>query len=47
LEVQAKIDFESMDERLGVKIYNYHAQNGKFASNSFVQYSKTMEQGLT
>jgi hypothetical protein len=45
--LQAKKDFELMTERLGLKIYNYHADNRWFADNAFVQHFKTIGQGLT
>jgi hypothetical protein len=45
--LQAKLDFKTMAERLGVKIRNYHINNGRFTENGFVLHSKTKGQGLT
>jgi GAG-pre-integrase domain len=45
--LQAKKDFESLADRLGVRVSNYHADNGRFANNSFIQHCRAQGQGLT
>ena len=43
--VQAKHVFQQSSEQRGVKIRHYHADNGRFADNAFIQDCKT--QGLS
>jgi hypothetical protein len=45
--LQAKIDFETMTERLGVKIRNYHANNMRFADNAFIKIQRQRDKYLT
>ena len=45
--VQAKHAFERSSEHRGVRILHYHADNGRFADNAFVNDCKTQGQGLS
>ena len=45
--VQAKHAFDRMSEQRGVKILHYHADNGRFADNAFINDCKTQGQGLS
>ena len=45
--VQAKHAFERTSEQRGVKILHYHADNGRFADNAFINDCKTQGQGLS
>ena len=45
--VQAKYAFERSAEQRGVKILYYHAANGSFADNAFINDCKRQGQGLT
>jgi hypothetical protein len=44
--LQAKIEFKTIAERSGLKIRNDHADNGRFADNTFVQHAKTKDKEL-
>ena len=45
--VKAKHAFERASEQRGVKILHYHADNGQFADNAFINDCKTQGQGLS
>ena len=45
--VQAKHAFERSSEQRGVKIKLYHADNGRFADNAFIQDCKTQGQSIS
>ena len=45
--VQAKHAFERSAEQRGVKILHYHADNGRFTDNAFIQDCKTQGQSLS
>ena len=45
--VLAKQSFERFARDHGVKILHYHADNGRFADNGFIQACKDNNQGLT
>ena len=45
--VHAKHAFERSAEQRGVKILHYHADNGRFADNAFINDCKTQSQGLS
>ena len=45
--VQAKHAFEQSAEQRGVQIRHYHADNGHFADNTFIQDCKTQGQSLS
>ena len=45
--VLAKQAFECFARDHGVKILHYHADNGRFADNSFIQAFKENNQGIT
>ena len=45
--VQAKHAFERSSEQRGVKIKHYHADNGRFADNAFIQDCKTQGQSIS
>ena len=45
--VQAKRAFERSSEQRGVKILHYHADNGRFADNEFINDCKRQGQGLS
>ena len=45
--VMAKHAFESSASQRGVKILHYHADNGRFADNSFIADCKAQRQGLS
>ena len=45
--VQAKHAFERSAEQRGVKILHYHADNGRFADNAFINDCKRQRQGLS
>ena len=45
--VMAKHAFESSANQRGIKILNYHADNGRFADNAFIADCKAQHQGLT
>ena len=45
--VQAKHAFERLSEQRGVKILHYHADNGRFTDNAFMNDCKIQGQGLT
>ena len=45
--VQAKHAFERSCEQRGVKILHYHADNGRFADNAFMNNCKTQDKGLS
>ena len=45
--ILAKQSFEHFARDLGVKSIHYHADNGRFADNRFIQACKDNSQGLT
>ena len=45
--VQAKRAFERSSEQHGVKILHYHADNGRFADNAFINDCQRQGQGLS
>ena len=45
--VQAKHAFEQTAKQRGVKILHYHADNGRFTDNAFIQDCKTQGQSLS
>ena len=45
--VMAKHAFESSTNQRGVKILHYHADNGRFAYNTFIADCKAQRQGLS
>ena len=45
--IQAKHSFECMAEDMGVCIHHYHADNGRFTDQCFVQDCQKQRQGLT
>ena len=45
--VQAKHSFEHLAEDMGVHVYHYHADNGRFADKGFIQGCQKQCQGLT
>ena len=45
--VQAKHAFERSSKQRGVKIKHYHADNGRFADNEFIQDCKTQGQSIS
>ena len=45
--VQAKRTFERSSDQRGVKIQHYHADNGRFADNEFINDCKRQGQGLS
>ena len=45
--ILAKQSFERFARDLGVKNIHYHADNGRFADNGFIQACKDNNQGLT
>mmetsp|Transcript_26587 Transcript_26587/g.37714 ORF Transcript_26587/g.37714 Transcript_26587/m.37714 type:complete len:162 (+) Transcript_26587:2-487(+) len=44
--VQAKQAFESYSRSLGVHIHHYHADNGRFADNAFIQDYQQQKQSI-
>ena len=45
--ILAKQSFECFARDHGVKILHYHADNGRFTDNGFIQACKDNNQGLT
>ena len=45
--IQAKHAFERSAKQCGVKILHYHADNGRFADNAFIQDCRTKGQSLS
>jgi len=44
--MKSKVDFESFAKSDGVQVYNYHADNGHFADNTFINDAKGQKQGI-
>ena len=45
--LKAKMAFEGFASSCGVKVMHYHADNGRFADNDFVNDTKTQRQSIT
>mmetsp|Transcript_27052 Transcript_27052/g.38342 ORF Transcript_27052/g.38342 Transcript_27052/m.38342 type:complete len:129 (-) Transcript_27052:332-718(-) len=45
--VQAKYAFQAYSRSLGVHILHYHADNGRFADNAFIQHCQQQKQSLS
>jgi hypothetical protein len=43
----AKKEFKALFKQIGVKILNYHADNGRFVDKKFIDDAKENGQGLT
>jgi len=45
--MKSKVPFESFANSHGVQVYNYHANNGHFEDNTFINDAKRQKQGIS